>query len=179
MPFTPYHMGPGMLFKAAMPAKFSLLVYGWSQIVMDIEPLIQISRGEENWHGVTHNLAGAAALGAAAAVSGKYLVEWGLRLISLGRWKVRIRWKDALLTGWMGSFSHILVDAFLHRDMRLFWPLPLENPFLQAGATWAQVEIFCLACGLAGGLGYLIKKILAGRKKASISTVESVNDKIP
>jgi hypothetical protein len=39
MPFTPLHMGPGLAVKAVMQRKFSLLVFGWSQVVIDLQPL--------------------------------------------------------------------------------------------------------------------------------------------
>lgn len=158
MPFTPFHMGPGMAIKAILPEKFSLMVFGWSQIVMDIEPLIQIARGEENWHGVTHNLAGAVLLGVLAAASGKYLVEWGVRLLSLGRRRISIPWRAALLTGWIGSFSHVLIDAFLHRDMQPLWPFWTGNPLLGLSVPWGQVEMFCLISGVAGALVYFLVK---------------------
>ena len=40
MPFTPLHMGPGVLVKAVFQGGFSLMVFGWAQIVMDIQPLV-------------------------------------------------------------------------------------------------------------------------------------------
>lgn len=40
MPFTPIHMGPGILIKSLLQGSFSLMVFGWTQIVMDIQPLI-------------------------------------------------------------------------------------------------------------------------------------------
>ncbi len=39
MPFTPLHMGPALVLKSVVGASFSLTVFGWSQIVMDIQPL--------------------------------------------------------------------------------------------------------------------------------------------
>ena len=39
MPLTPYHMGPGMLLKAVLGGSFSLMVFGWTQIVTDLQPL--------------------------------------------------------------------------------------------------------------------------------------------
>ena len=39
MPFTPFHMGPGILIKSLLQGAFSLMVFGWAQIVMDIQPL--------------------------------------------------------------------------------------------------------------------------------------------
>ena len=40
MPFTPLHMGPGIAVKAVLQGSFSLMVFGWAQIVMDIQPLV-------------------------------------------------------------------------------------------------------------------------------------------
>lgn len=76
MPFTPYHVGPGIAVKAVFQKKFSLLVFAWAQIVMDLQPLVVILTGRGRRHGFTHTLVGAAALGALAEVSWKYLSEW-------------------------------------------------------------------------------------------------------
>lgn len=44
MPFTPFHLGPGALFKGAGDTRFSFMVFGGSQVLMDIEPLIRIAQ---------------------------------------------------------------------------------------------------------------------------------------
>lgn len=168
MPFTPYHLGPGMAFKAVLPEKFSLMVYGWSQVVMDIQPLIAIASGEAVWHGWTHTLAGAAGLGLVAAASGKYLAEWGVRLITLGRRKIQIRWKAALLSSLIGSFSHILIDGFLHHDMQPFWPILSVNPLLAFGVSFEEMQLFCLVCGAIGIIIYLLRRIVPWKKKKGI-----------
>lgn len=54
MPFTPFHMGPGILLKALLQGSFSLMVFGWSQIVMDLQPLIAMLTGMGKLHGFTH-----------------------------------------------------------------------------------------------------------------------------
>jgi ribosomal protein S12 methylthiotransferase accessory factor len=54
MPFTPVHMGPGILVKALMQGSFSLMVFGWAQIVMDIQPLFVMITGEGHLHGFSH-----------------------------------------------------------------------------------------------------------------------------
>jgi hypothetical protein len=41
MPFTPFHLGPGALFKAAGGEHFSFTIFAGSQVLMDIEPLIR------------------------------------------------------------------------------------------------------------------------------------------
>ncbi len=40
MPFTPIHMGSGILIKLMLQGSFSLMVFGWTQIVMDIQPKV-------------------------------------------------------------------------------------------------------------------------------------------
>ena len=70
MPFTPYHMGPGILIKSILRGSFSLMVFGWAQIVMDLQPLVAILTGEGKWHGWTHTFLAALVLGAASAVTG-------------------------------------------------------------------------------------------------------------
>lgn len=50
MPFTPLHMGPGLAVKALLGRRFSLTVFGFSQIAMDIEPLARMIRGDTLLH---------------------------------------------------------------------------------------------------------------------------------
>jgi len=42
MPFTPIHLGPGAAFKAIGGRHSSFMVFGGSQLLMDIEPLVGI-----------------------------------------------------------------------------------------------------------------------------------------
>jgi hypothetical protein len=79
MPFTPFHLGPGAAFKAIGGRHFSFMVFGGSQVLMDIEPLIGILRGSAVLHGYTHTLAGALGIGALAALIGKPISSFVLR----------------------------------------------------------------------------------------------------
>ena len=40
MPFTPFHMGAAVLLKPMVPVRFSVLVFGVSQVAIDIGPLV-------------------------------------------------------------------------------------------------------------------------------------------
>ena len=81
MPFTPLHMGPGILIKALLQGSFSLMVFGWAQIVMDIQPLFVLVTGEGHLHGFSHTYIGATLLAILSALSGKYLSEIGLKIL--------------------------------------------------------------------------------------------------
>ena len=68
MPFTPFHLGPATVVKALLQDRFSLVVFGWSQIVMDVQPLVVMVSGRGHMHGFTHTLIGATLLGLVAAL---------------------------------------------------------------------------------------------------------------
>jgi hypothetical protein len=63
MPFTPFHMGPGLAIKAFGGRYFSVLVFAIAQVAMDIEPLIGMIRGSDVLHGWSHSYVGATAIG--------------------------------------------------------------------------------------------------------------------
>ena len=71
MPFTPFHLGPGLVFKAIGGRHFSFMVFGGAQVLIDIEPGLGLVLGWPVLHGWTHTFAGAAAIGAVAAVIGR------------------------------------------------------------------------------------------------------------
>ena len=81
MPFTPFHLGPGAAFKAIGGRHFSFMVFGGSQVLMDIEPLVGILRGSAILHGYTHTIAGAMVIGAIAALIGKPISAYVLALL--------------------------------------------------------------------------------------------------
>ena len=148
MPFTPFHMGPGLLVKGLLQGSFSLMVFGWAQIVMDIQPLIVLLTGEGHLHGFSHTYVGATLIGIGSAFTGKYAAEWGLRLIGQARY-LPISWPVATISAFIGSFSHVLLDSVMHADVEPFAPFMLNNPFL-GFLTSEAVHKFCLYSGLLG-----------------------------
>ena len=48
MPFTLYHIGSGIFIKALLQGSFSLMVFGWTQVVMDIQPLVVRISGDRD-----------------------------------------------------------------------------------------------------------------------------------
>ena len=82
MPFTPFHMGPAATFKACGGAAFSFMLFGYSQILIDIEALVHIYRNDFYLHGFPHSFLGATLIGIVALVTGKPICEgvlafWG------------------------------------------------------------------------------------------------------
>lgn len=162
MPITPLHMGPGLLIKSVFRGAFSLTVFGWSQILMDLQPLVVLITGEGRLHGITHTWLGAAVIGAVAAATGKPLASLGLRVIRLERY-LPIRWPTAVATAFVGTFSHVLLDSFIYDDMTPLQPFSNASPLLDM-ASMDAVLAFCV---IAGGVGAAAWFLVSGRRGAS------------
>jgi hypothetical protein len=156
MPFTPFHLGPAIAFKALGRRNFSFMVFGGAQVLMDIEPLIGIIQNKPVLHGYTHTVLGALLIGLFAALTGKPVSQWVLRLCRAR--EASISWTAAFAGALGGTFSHILLDAVMHSDMNPWWPLVDGNALLGL-ISLGQLHLLCLVLGLLGliGMGYAEK----------------------
>ena len=148
MPFTPFHLGPGAVFKAIGGRHFSFMVFGGAQVMMDIEPLVGIIRGSVVLHGVTHTLGGAAAIGTVAGLIGRQISALVLQWLRIPHHP--FTWTASFLGAYVGTFSHVLLDGLMHPDMHPWWPFSPANPLLGAIHTdW--LHIGCAAAAVVGG----------------------------
>ena len=162
MPFTPLHMGPGLLIKAILQGSFSLMVFGWSQIIMDLQPLFVILTGEGHLHGFSHTYVGATLLAIFSALTGKYLSELGLTILGISKKTspITIRWWVVFFSAFIGTYSHVYLDSIMHLDLQPFYPLYLENDF-HGILSLSQLHQLCIYTGIIGGiLFYLIQFLL-------------------
>jgi membrane-bound metal-dependent hydrolase YbcI (DUF457 family) len=150
LPFSPFHLGPGAAFKVLLGERMSFVVFGGAQVLMDIEPLVHLVRRDPILHGVTHTLAGALAIGAAATLTGKPIGSWFLARLSFAR--PEISWAQAACGAFVGTLSHLPLDALMHSDMRPWWPLSDENALLHA-VPLGTLHLACIALGALGALG--------------------------
>ncbi len=150
MPFTPFHMGPGLLLKSIFQGGFSLMVFGWTQIVMDIQPLIVLLTGEGHLHGFSHTCVGAILIAVFSALTGKYLSEFSLKLFRIAKSnEFKIAWPVCVASAFIGSFSHVLLDSVMHGDVEPFYPFTLVNGF-HGVISVPMLHKLCLYSGLAG-----------------------------
>jgi len=161
MPFTPLHMGPAAVLKAAAGRRFSFTVFGYSQILIDLEPLVRLVRAEPVLHGPSHSYAGALVIGGIAVATGKWACETGIRLwnhLFTHRWlqlERRIPWSVVAASAFIGTFSHVLLDSLMHADMVPFRPFSDARPVLGLLSHAAVVEL-CLWTGAVGGLCWML-----------------------
>jgi len=168
MPFTPFHLGPGVAFKAVGGKHFSFMVFGGTQVLMDIEPLVAIVQGWPILHGVTHTILGALVIGLIAGAIGRPISEFVLRLLRIPHHP--ITWPVSFLSGLLGTYSHIGLDAVMHRDMDPLWPLAAGNPVLGLMSV-EGLHVLCLTAGLLGLLAIAGRAYFAaftdGRSRSS------------
>jgi hypothetical protein len=158
MPFTPFHLGPGLLLKSALSHRFSLMVFACSQFLLDLEPLFYLSMDAWPLHRFWHTIVGATIVGVLSAAVGKPGLEWGFRwwngvLKPRESWRVEplITWSGAICGGLIGAYSHILLDAVVHLDLHPLSPLSEQN-LLFGTMTWEMMHVTCLIAALVGFL---------------------------
>lgn len=172
MPFTPLHMGPGIFIKAIMRGSFSLLVFGFAQIIMDIQPLIVMISGKGHLHGFSHTYMGATLIALFSALIGKYLSDIMIKkLVSESSPKMNqlmgnpshVSWGIAIISALMGTFSHVFLDSIMHADVEPYFPITGANG-MYGFISIDNLEKFCLYSGLVGGLVYFMLVIFLSRK---------------
>ncbi len=89
---------------------------------MDIQPLVVLLTDEGHLHGFTHTYIGTFVIAAFSALTGKYAAEYGLGFLGLTR-QVPISWPITIISAYIGTFSHILLDSIMYADMAPFAPV--------------------------------------------------------
>ena len=154
-------MGPGLAIKGVAGRHFSLMLFGFSQVAMDIEPLVRILRGDAILHGFTHTYLGATLIGLLSVIAGRPICQFLLRY-----WKPdldspflnwlpttkHITWSAATVGAFVGTYSHVLFDSIMHADMQPLAPFFDANSMLHV----ISVDDLHLACVLGGILGAIL-----------------------
>ena len=158
MPYTPFHVGPGMLVKAAMPRHFSIIVFGLTQIALDLEVLRHMMRHEYPWHTFWHTFLGATLIATIMAVIGKSFSQWikmAWNLIVAKSHETKLRapvstsWCASITGAFIGAYSHIVFDSLYHSDIKPLQPWSESNRLL--GVIKPDfMELICVVLGIAG-----------------------------
>ena len=145
MPVTPFHFGPGLLIKSAIPAHFSFLAFISTQVAIDLESGYNLYLDRYPAHNFFHTLPGGL-LAATALI---------LVLLTVRRLFPQVHpWHEfspsAIISGAViGSTSHSILDALTHSDVRLFGPWG-ETGHLMGIVSLPVLHLSCTAAGLLG-----------------------------
>lgn len=177
MPFTPFHFGLGYSVAAIerKPARFCFLAFVITQVVIDIETLVNMIRHANRLHTYFHSFLGslvAAAISFFVTCSVMWLGEKvfavlpsaiGTAFRSLRLFPETRPTKFCIaLSVLIGAWTHVILDSIMHSDMWPFWPFSKWNPFLD----WIDVgalHLLCMALFMVG-LIFTIRVGKAGGK---------------
>lgn len=158
MPFTPFHMGPGMAVKAAMPQYFSIVVFGLTQIAFDLEVLWHLARHEYPFHTFWHTYLGATIIAVVLTSLGNPASQWIKAAWNRIAAKccnanltvaVRTTWLASCTGAAFGAYSHILLDSLYHPDVEPLQPWSALNPLCEIVDPY-RVEVACVSLGIIG-----------------------------
>jgi len=159
VPFTPFHLGPALLFGLAFSSAFDLLTLLIASVIPDVEPfciiLFDLSGPS---HGFFHSYVGSSILAVLVAV-GVHLLRDVLTNVML-KFQVsqKSSFKKILFTSFVGVYSHVFLDSLLYRWMKPLYPLQ-GNPFVDLIPNIADRTVygFCSISFILGIILYLYK----------------------
>ncbi len=166
MPFPPYHFGPSTFLGLSLRRYIDMPVFVLANIIVDIEVLLW-----DKWpiHRYAHTLLIGAGIGAVWGVVA-YLfrpaLQWAMRLI-------RLEYKSSLLkmiiSGILGIWLHVVIDAIYHWDVRIFWPSNARP--LYKLISRGNLKLFCIGFLFAALSLYaytLMSRLKAGKDSGSL-----------
>lgn len=154
MPFTPFHLGVGLICKAPRPKRFSLTIFTTTQVAIDLESGFNLVFGRDPVHRFCHTFLGATLVCLVVALILRRPLETLSRLLRpmlppLWPMAPEITVRVALVSAAVGMVGHVIPDAIMHSDSRPFTPFSDTNPFL--GVLSLEIlHIGLMALGIAG-----------------------------
>ena len=173
MPVTPFHLLAITPIKAIAARKFSWSIFALVNVVIDLEPISYFLITLSPEHHFFHTIIGATLIAVLAAVYGRGFCEGAIKiwndeikskwLIAEPNISIVAAWSGALI----GAWSHLLLDSFMHDDIKPLSPFTDSN-LLLGTIPIATLHTICLASGLIGLLGmFLFKAKSASYPKAN------------
>jgi len=158
LPFTPFHLGPGLLVGLLLLRFLDLPAFLVASVILDVEPLLVLFfHLDAPLHGFFHSFLGGT-VAAVLLIAVMSPTRAALSpLLSFFKIKQNTSFRKLSLASLSGIYLHILLDSGMHRDIRPFYPLDI-NPFLHSSTLLGlDVTMMCVWCFLGGLLVYAIR----------------------
>lgn len=151
MPYTPYHFGPSGFIGLVFRKWIDVPVFVLANVIVDIEVLLW---DKFPMHRYVHTLLFGAAAGAVWGIAAYLLRNYFERAMRLIHIPYKPTFWKMLISGVLGIWLHIAIDAVYHVDVRLFWPT-WARPLWRL-LSHGQVKAVCLAFWLLAVVIYII-----------------------
>ncbi len=135
-------------------------MFALANVLIDIEPVMTYVLTGNPVHAYAHTYLGATLIAFFCTLCGRAICERLLKLWNMQLDERQAVWltvsthispRVALLSSLLGAWSHILLDSFMHADIRPWWPLSEDNS-LRSLVPVEYLHALCVMCGIWGGL---------------------------
>jgi hypothetical protein len=157
LPFTPFHLGPGLGLGLPLRKHIHVPTFILANVIVDVEPFLVLLFGlRYPLHGYLHTFLLAFPIGLALGCI-TYLFERFLKpfyKIILLETDVDLGFKSFIIAGVFGTELHVLLDAPLYGDIEPLYPIianPLHNPSLAP-----EIYGLCVWMGVFGIVYYFM-----------------------
>lgn len=179
MPLTPYHVGPALLVALLLYPLLDISVFLVASLVLDFEPLLgRLNLLPWSMHGRFHSLTLSIPVG--LAIAGLFILfrRYSKRIRLPAAFAHEPGWKMTVISSMAGVWGHVLLDAFVHGDINLLWPVQW-NPLYQA-VGYSTVIIFCIISFPIAIILYMIRStVYAWRISKENDSGEKTGTRIP
>jgi len=142
MPYTPLHFGPSGFIALTFRKWLDVPVFVLANVIVDIEVLVIILFGIGlPRHRYCHTLLIGAAVGVVWGLAAYLLRNFFKKIMQIFHVPYKTGFWKMLVSGVLGAWFHVVIDAIYHEDVRMFWPSSATP--LYALLTRPQINIIC------------------------------------
>jgi len=166
MPFTPFHLGPGLLIGLLFLSFIDFPTFLIASVIVDIEPFfVLVFNLDYPLHGFFHSFLGGTIIALILTVIMTKVRRFFTPIMSFFKIEQEISFKKILLASLLGIYIHILLDSPIYTDIRPFFPLDF-NPLYRTTSLSGLLEtIICVWCFIAGLIVYIIRLMIFRKKR--------------
>ncbi|UCF42622.1 MAG: hypothetical protein JSV99_08470 [Planctomycetota bacterium] len=176
MPFTPYHFGPSGFIGLALRKYIDVPVFVLANVIVDIEVLV-LNLLQTGWpiHRYAHTLLLGAAAGVICAVAAYPLRHFFKKIMQIIRLPYQANLRKMVISGVLGVWLHVAIDAIYHWDVPLLWPgsaRPLWHLVSQG-----QLKAICIAFLVAAAVLYVIIVVPHSKQNRAKKSIRESNER--
>ncbi len=125
---------------------------------MDLQPLLVILTGKGNLHGFSHTYIGATLIAIFSILTGRWIYqaimffikkdfsEYQKKLFDVPK---KLTLRVCIISAFIGTYSHVLLDSIMHADVKPFYPINLDND-INLIISINSLHKLCIYTGLLG-----------------------------
>jgi hypothetical protein len=153
MPFPLYHLGPSAFFGLTFRKWLDVPVFVFANVIVDVEVLVARLFGPV-WpvHRYCHTLLFGAIAGAVWGIAAYPLRHLFEKIMQKLRIPYQTGFRKMVVSGVLGIWLHVFIDAIYHPDVQIFWPSNARP--LWRLISHEQIKIACIGFLVAAVIVY-------------------------